>query len=180
MLLKVLTLGGIALLLVLRLLRGRFGATLLGVSVRALNIVYLLALVVTGIVAGLLEQWVLLGVVAVLLAISGIEEIRRRRSQQTAPPRAVSADRTTCSGRDARRTLRTVPQFPRTTSPLTCSRRPRASELPAVLGGGLVPVDDPLGHLHVLRTGPARARISSMSTEPPLRRRKRARITASA
>lgn len=89
MLLKVLTLGGIALLLVLRLLRGRFGATLLGVSVRALNIVYLLALVVTGIVAGVLEQWVLLGVVAVLLAISGIEEIRRRRSQQTAPPRAV-------------------------------------------------------------------------------------------
>lgn len=89
MLLKVLTLGGIALLLVLRLLRGRFGATLLGVSVRALNIVYLLALVVTGIVAGLLEQWVLLGVVAVLLAISGIEEIRRRRSQQTAPPRTV-------------------------------------------------------------------------------------------
>ncbi|MGO1982538.1 MULTISPECIES: hypothetical protein [Brachybacterium] len=90
MLLKVLTLGGIALLLVLRLLRGRFGATLLGVSVRALNIVYLLALVVTGIVAGLLEQWVLLGVVAVLLAISGIEEIRRRRSQQTAPPRTFS------------------------------------------------------------------------------------------
>lgn len=90
MLLKVLTLGGIALLLVLRLLRGRFGATLLGVSVRALNIVYLLALVVTGIVAGVLEQWVLLGVVAVLLAISGIEEIRRRRSQQTAPPRTFS------------------------------------------------------------------------------------------
>lgn len=76
--LKVLTIGVIVVLLALRLLRGRFGARLLGVSVRVLNVAYLIILVLTGVLAGLLEQWVLLGVVVLLLVISGLEELRRR------------------------------------------------------------------------------------------------------
>lgn len=88
--LKFLTIGAIALLLVLRLLRTRFGARLLGVSVRVMAFVYLGVLVITGIAAGLLEQWVLLGVVVLLLVLSGLEELRRRarRSTDVAPSRS--------------------------------------------------------------------------------------------
>ena len=87
MILKVITVGAIALLLAMRLLRGRFGATLLGVSVRALNLAYLALLLITGLLAGVFNQWVLLGVVVALLALSGVEEIRRRSAQGTSGPR---------------------------------------------------------------------------------------------
>lgn len=81
MILKVLSFGAIALLILLRLARTRFGARLLGVSLRVLNIVYLVALVVAGALAVLFEQWILLTVVVILLAISLLEEIRRRSAQ---------------------------------------------------------------------------------------------------
>ncbi|MCT1910492.1 hypothetical protein [Brachybacterium paraconglomeratum] len=81
MILKVLSFGAIALLILLRLARTRFGTRLLGVSLRVLNIVYLVALVVAGVLAVLFEQWILLTVVVILLAVSLVEEIRRRSAQ---------------------------------------------------------------------------------------------------
>lgn len=84
MILKVLSFGAIALLILLRLARTRFGARLLGVSLRVLNIVYLVALVVAGVLAVLFEQWILLTVVVILLAISLLEEIRRSSAQTPA------------------------------------------------------------------------------------------------
>ena len=78
MILKVLSFGAIALLILLRLARTPFGARLLGVSLRVLNIVYLAALGVAGMLAIPYEQWVLLTVVVVLLVVSLVEEIRRR------------------------------------------------------------------------------------------------------
>ncbi|MGP9683915.1 MULTISPECIES: hypothetical protein [unclassified Brachybacterium] len=90
MVLKVLTIGVIVFLLGLRLLRGRFGTRLLGVSRTVVNAIYLVALVLTGIIAGAFEQWVLLGVVVVLLVLSGIEEIRRRSTPKNAPAERAS------------------------------------------------------------------------------------------
>ncbi|MEJ6544673.1 hypothetical protein ACFU1Q_16690 [Brachybacterium paraconglomeratum] len=84
MILKVLTFGAIGLLVVLRLARTRFGSRLLGVSLRVLNIVYLDALVIAGILAVVFEQWILLVVVAVLLVVSLVEEIRRRLAARAA------------------------------------------------------------------------------------------------
>jgi len=81
MILKVLSFGAIALLILLRLARTRFGTRLLGVSLRVLNIVYLVALLVAGVLAVLFEQWILLTVVVILLAVSLVEEIRRRSAQ---------------------------------------------------------------------------------------------------
>lgn len=78
MMLKLLTIVGIVLLLVLRLLRGRFGARLLGVPVRVLNTVYLSALLIAAMLAVVFEQWILLAVVVILLLLSAVEEIRRR------------------------------------------------------------------------------------------------------
>lgn len=78
MILKVLSFGAIALLLLLRLARTPFGARLLGVSLRVLNIVFLAALGVAGVLAVAYEQWILLVVVVVLLAFSLVEEVRRR------------------------------------------------------------------------------------------------------
>ncbi|HLQ80411.1 MAG TPA: hypothetical protein VK122_04895 [Brachybacterium sp.] len=80
--LRFLTFGAIALLILLRLARTRFGARLLGVSLRALHIIYLIALVVAGVLAAAFEQWILLAVVGILLAISAFEEIRRRSSRE--------------------------------------------------------------------------------------------------
>lgn len=94
--LKFVTIGAIALLVVLRLLRTRFGARLLGVSVRVMTFVYLGVLVITGIAAGLLEQWVLLGVVVLLLVVSGIEELRRRsraRASSASPQSSAGSRR---------------------------------------------------------------------------------------
>lgn len=78
MILKVLSFGAIALLLLLRLARTPFGARLLGVPLKVLRIVYLAALGVAGMLAIPYEQWVLLAVVVVLLVISLVEEVRRR------------------------------------------------------------------------------------------------------
>ncbi|HJC68954.1 hypothetical protein [Brachybacterium sp. EE-P12] len=78
MILKVLSFGAIALLLLLRLARTPFGARLLGVSLRVLNIVFLAALGIAGVAAVMYEQWILLAVVVVLLVISLVEEVRRR------------------------------------------------------------------------------------------------------
>ncbi|WP_114856615.1 hypothetical protein [Brachybacterium sp. YJGR34] len=80
MILKVLAFGAIALLLGLRLARTPLGAQVLGVSLRVLNVVYLAALLLAGILAVVLEQWILLAVVAVLLVLSGVEELRRRQA----------------------------------------------------------------------------------------------------
>lgn len=82
MILKVLSFGAIALLILLRLARTRFGARLLGVPLQVLHIVYLTALGVAGILAIPFEQWILLTVVVILLAISLVEEIRRRSAAQ--------------------------------------------------------------------------------------------------
>ena len=76
--LKFVTLGAIALLILLHLAGTRLGARLLGVSQRVLAIVYLVALVVAGITAVATEQWTLLAVVGILLVISGVQELRRR------------------------------------------------------------------------------------------------------
>lgn len=78
MILKVLSFGAIALLLLLRLARTPSGARLLGVPLKVLHIVYLAALGVAGMLAIPYEQWVLLAVVVVLLVISLVEEVRRR------------------------------------------------------------------------------------------------------
>jgi hypothetical protein len=78
MILKVLSFGAIALLLLLRLARTPFGARLLGVSLRVLNIVFLAALGIAGVAAVMYEQWILLTVVVVLLIVSLVEEVRRR------------------------------------------------------------------------------------------------------
>ncbi|ASK64842.1 hypothetical protein CFK39_02210 [Brachybacterium avium] len=78
MILKVLTFGAIALLLLLRLARTRFGSRLLGVPQQVLGIVFLVALVLAGVLAVVFEQWVLLVVVVVLLIASGVEELRAR------------------------------------------------------------------------------------------------------
>ena len=78
MILKVLSFGAIALLLLLRFARTPFGARLLGVPLKVLHIVYLAALGVAGTLASPYEQWVLLTVVVVLLVVSLVEEAGRR------------------------------------------------------------------------------------------------------
>lgn len=82
---KYLAIGLIVGLLVLRLLRSRWGSRLLGVSERALDIVYLAALALTGVIAVLTEYWLLLVVVAVLLALRGVEALRARQSRRGMP-----------------------------------------------------------------------------------------------
>ena len=80
--LRILTFAAIALLIVLRMARTRFGARLLGVPQRVLEIVFLAALLLAGVLAVLFEQWILLAVVVVLLVLSGVEELRRRAAQK--------------------------------------------------------------------------------------------------
>lgn len=74
-------------LLALRLLRGRWGSRLLGISERALDIIYLVALVITGAIAVATEYWLLLGVVGVLLVLRGIEALRDPRRRDRARTR---------------------------------------------------------------------------------------------
>ena len=80
--LRFLTVGVIALLLLLRLARTRFGARLLGISLRVLNTVYLVALLLTAVLAVAFEQWILLTVAGLLLLISLVEWLRARSAQQ--------------------------------------------------------------------------------------------------
>ena len=79
---KYVAIGLIVGLLGLRVLRSRWGSRLLGVSERVLDIVYLVALVVTGVVAVLTEYWLLLVVVAVLLVLRGLEALQARRDER--------------------------------------------------------------------------------------------------
>lgn len=92
MILKALTFGAIALLLLLRLARTRAGSRLLGVPQRVLEIVFLVALVLAGVLAVVFEQWILLIVVVILLAFSGVEELRRRTAKRSKPSSRRSAD----------------------------------------------------------------------------------------
>ncbi|HEX7352540.1 hypothetical protein [Brachybacterium sp.] len=80
--LRFLTFGVIALLLLLRLARTRFGARLLGLSLRVLNTIYLVALLLAAVLAVVFEQWILLTVVGLLLVIALVEWLRARSSQQ--------------------------------------------------------------------------------------------------
>ena len=80
--LRFLTFGVIALLLLLRLARTRFGARLLGLSLRVLNLIYLVALLLAAVLAVVFEQWILLSVVGILLVVSLVEWLRARSVQQ--------------------------------------------------------------------------------------------------
>lgn len=91
--LRILTFGAIALLILLRLARTRFGARLLGVPLRALEIVFLVALLLAGILAVIFELWILLTVVGILLLLSGVEELRRRSAKHTRAQSARPAPR---------------------------------------------------------------------------------------
>lgn len=73
-------------LLLLRLLRGRWGARLLGVSERVLDVVYIVALLVTGVIAVLTEYWVLLVAVGILLVWRVVEEVIDRGRRRSAAP----------------------------------------------------------------------------------------------
>ncbi|MGP9539835.1 hypothetical protein ACT3SP_17700 [Brachybacterium sp. AOP43-C2-M15] len=90
--LRVLTIAAILVLVLLRLARTRFGSRLLGVSQRTLGIVFLAALAIAGVLAVVLEQWILLAVVALLLVLHLVEELRRRLR---APDRAARSPRST-------------------------------------------------------------------------------------
>ena len=78
MVLKFISFGAIALLLVMRLAGTRLGSRLLGVSQRVLEMVLLGALLLAGVLAVLYEQWILLVVVVVLLVATVIDAWRRR------------------------------------------------------------------------------------------------------
>ncbi|MFC0674983.1 hypothetical protein [Brachybacterium hainanense] len=84
MVLKVLALTLIVLLLALRLLRGRFGSALLGVSETVLDLTYVGLLAITLGVSIWAEQWLLVVVCGVLLVLRGIEELRRRGRERRA------------------------------------------------------------------------------------------------
>lgn len=73
-------------LLLLRLLRGRWGARLLGVSEQVLDLVYIVALMVTGVIAVLTEYWVLLVAVGILLVWRVVEEVIDRGRRRSAAP----------------------------------------------------------------------------------------------
>ncbi|MGY5765732.1 hypothetical protein ACXET9_11075 [Brachybacterium sp. DNPG3] len=75
-------------LLLLRLLRGRWGAKLLGISERVLDIIYIAALLVTGVIAGLTEYWALLAAVGALLVWRIAEEVIARGRRRSAAPRS--------------------------------------------------------------------------------------------
>ena len=85
MILKVLTFGTIALLVLLRLARTRFRSRLLGVPQRVLEIVFLVALLLAGVLAVVFEQWILVIVVVILLVITGVEELKRRSAKSAGP-----------------------------------------------------------------------------------------------
>lgn len=80
--LRFLTFGVIALLLLLRLARTRFGARLLGLSLRVLNSIYLAALLLAAVLAVVFEQWILLTVVGILLVIALVEWLRIRSARR--------------------------------------------------------------------------------------------------
>ncbi|HIY22892.1 MAG TPA: hypothetical protein H9837_01085 [Candidatus Brachybacterium merdigallinarum] len=78
--------GLVLALLVLRLLRSRWGARLLGVSQQALDRIYVVALVLVGTVAALTEYWLVLAVIGLLLIWRVLEGLRARQRQRSASP----------------------------------------------------------------------------------------------
>lgn len=78
--------GLVLALLVLRLLRSRWGARLLGVSQQALDRIYVVALVLVGTVAALTEYWLVLAVIGLLLIWRVLEGLRARQRRRSASP----------------------------------------------------------------------------------------------
>ena len=78
--------GLVLALLVLRLLRSRWGARLLGVSQQALDRIYVVALVLVGTVAALTEYWLVLAVIGLPLIWRVLEGLRARQRQRSASP----------------------------------------------------------------------------------------------
>lgn len=89
--LKIFTFAAIGALLLLRLARTRPGARLLGVPQRVLEIVFVGALLLAGVLAVVFEQWILLVVVVILLVITGVEELKRRSAKSAGPSERQSA-----------------------------------------------------------------------------------------
>lgn len=85
---RYLVLGLIIGLLVMRLLRTRWGGRLLGISHRALDIAHLALLTITSLIAVIAEEWVLLAVVGVLLVWAVADVLRGRRAQAGARRRS--------------------------------------------------------------------------------------------
>ena len=83
--LKILTFVAIGALLLLRLARTSFGARLLGVPQRVLEIVFLVALLLAGVLAVVFDQWILLVVVVILVVVSGVETLRVRGRAARSP-----------------------------------------------------------------------------------------------
>lgn len=84
---RYLVLGLIVGLLVMRLLRTRWAGTLLGISRRTLEIVHLVLLAATALIAAVAEEWVLLGVVGALLIWAVVGLVRSRRVPDEDPTR---------------------------------------------------------------------------------------------
>lgn len=84
---RYLVLGLIVGLLVMRLLRTRWAGKLLGIPRRALEIAHLALLLATALIAGIAEEWVLLGVVGVLLIWAVVDLVRGRRDCTEDRPR---------------------------------------------------------------------------------------------
>jgi hypothetical protein len=82
MILKVIVFGAVLVLVALRVLRTPLGARFLGVSERALLIVYLAALVIAVGVSIWQHQWILLAVSGVLLVLEVVEQIRGARERR--------------------------------------------------------------------------------------------------
>lgn len=78
---RYLVLGLIIGLLVMRLLRTRWGGRLLGISHRALDIAHLALLTITALMAVIAEEWVLLVVVGALLVWAVVDLLRGRRAR---------------------------------------------------------------------------------------------------
>lgn len=65
----------------LRFADTRWGARMLGISRRALRIVHVTVLLLTGMLSVIFEQWVLLAVVALLLVLYGVDVLRERAAR---------------------------------------------------------------------------------------------------
>lgn len=76
MILKVVVFGAILVLVALRVLRSPLGARFLGISERALLIIYVAALVVAVGVSIWQQQWMLLVVAGALLVLEIVQQVR--------------------------------------------------------------------------------------------------------
>lgn len=69
----------IVVVIALRLLRSPLGARLLGISERALQVAYVVLVVLTLVIAIGLEEWLLTGIAGALLLVEIIEAVVRHR-----------------------------------------------------------------------------------------------------